>query len=196
MKHHSRSAIRLVALSLGALSAFAFSGPADNTYRATTPAGYNVVELKPSGTLIALLGLFECPQLQGAQHVSQGLGSRVVLPDGALMERFPRQFSIRVTASLRKTLTESPEFTAHTDQSPEEFLLRLKFRLRAFDGLDHSTIEPRSVTMIGMPADLPYDERIYKLSYDVGEWPVSSRFLLEVYSPNGEKIGRFTFGLL
>jgi hypothetical protein len=97
---------------------------------------------------------------------------------------------------LRKTLVESPEFTVATEQSPEDFLLGLRFRLRAYDGLDHSVILPKSVTMIGMPADVPYDERVYKLEYDVGDRPVTSRFLLEVYSPRGEQIARLTFGLL
>jgi hypothetical protein len=179
-----------------AVSVFAFSGPVDNVYRGATPAGYNVIQLKPSGALVAILGLFECPRLNGAQHVNQGAESRVVLADGASLNRFPQHFSVRVTASLRKTLVEAPEFTVATDKSPEEFLLGLKFRMQAFDGLDHHVVLPKSVAMIGMPAQVPYDERVYKLDFDVGDRPITSRFLLQVYSPRGEPIGRFTFGLL
>ncbi len=192
-----RAALRIVALAAVVASvAFALPGTSDDAFRATTPAGYDVIQLQPSGALVAILGLFECPQLQGAQRLNHGLESRIVLSDGAKLDRFPRQFSVRVTASLRKALMEEPEFTVKTDKAPGDFLLGLRFRLQAYDGLDHHVILPRSVTMIGAPATLPYNERIYRLNFDVGDRPITSRFLLEVFSPKGEQIGRFSFRLL
>ena len=32
------------------------------------PAGYDVMVLKPSKATLSLLGLIECPELEGAQH--------------------------------------------------------------------------------------------------------------------------------
>ncbi len=173
------AAIRAVTFAAAACLAFALPA-SDDAYRAATPGGYDVIQLQPSGAVVSILGLFECPQLQGAQHINQGLESRILLADGARLERFPRQFSVRVTASLRKSLMEPPEYTVQTDKAPGDFLLGLKFRLQAFDGLDHQVILPKSVTMIGVPASVSYDERIYRLNFDVGDRPITSRFLLEV----------------
>jgi len=50
--------------------------------------------------------------------------------------------------------------------------------------------------MIGVPADIPYDERVFRVSFDIGERPVTDRFMLEIYSPEGEQLGRFCFELL
>src|SRR5690349_20127609 len=63
--------------------------------RSTIPAGYLVIRLQPSGAVISLLSLIECPEIKGARQVSKGLDSRIVLPDGNTMQRFPRHFSFR-----------------------------------------------------------------------------------------------------
>src|SRR5215472_4435018 len=39
------------------------------------PAGYVVVRLQPSGADVLVLGLIECPEIEGARHVSEGLNS-------------------------------------------------------------------------------------------------------------------------
>ena len=46
------------------------------------PAGYEVVVLKPSRATLSLMGLIECPELEGAQHVSQGLSAKLVSASG------------------------------------------------------------------------------------------------------------------
>jgi hypothetical protein len=163
---------------------------------ASTPAGYEVIKLQPSGAVLSLLGLIECPEIEGAQQVSRGLHSRVVLPDGAQLREFPRHFSFRVTASLRKTVLDPPSKSMTVGQDPEDVLLGLKFKLRAYHALDSRQIFPESVSMIGVPADIPYDERVFRVSFDVGDRAVADRFVLDVYSLNGEWLGRFPFELL
>jgi hypothetical protein len=41
-----------------------------------------------------------------------------------------------------------------------------------------------------------YDERIFRVNFDIGNRPVTDRLVLEVYSPDGKQIGRFPFLLL
>ncbi len=164
--------------------------------RATTPAGYEVIRLQPSGAVLSVLGLIECPAIEGAQQVSRGLNSRILLPDGAQLQEFPRHFSFRVTASLRKTVMDTPGRSVNLSQDPENVLLGLKFNLRAYHGLESRQIFPESVSMIGVPADIPYDERVFRVSFDVGDRAVADRFVLDVYSANGEWLGRFPFELL
>ena len=50
--------------------------------------------------------------------------------------------------------------------------------------------------MIGMPADVPADERVYRIGVSVGDMPVVDRFVLEVLSPEGHVLTHFPFSLL
>jgi hypothetical protein len=167
-----------------------------DTLRSTIPTGYDIVKLKPSGTNLFLLGLIECPELEGAQHVSEGSHAQIVAADGSSLDHFPRFINFRITASLRKELLDSTPDGSVTAQDPREFILKLGFALRGYDGLQSYELQPQSVEMIGVPADIPYDERVFRVSFDVGSRPVSDRFVLEVLSPEGARIARFHFELL
>jgi len=160
------------------------------------PGGYTVIQLNPSGAQVALLALIECPEIEGAQSVSEGLKATVVSAAGVPLQHFPREFSFRVTASLRKTVVEPPEYAFASGEAPQEFLLKLGFRLKIYDGLRVSVVMPKTVTMIGVPADIAYDERVFRLAFDVGELPLSDRLVLEVLSPEGEYLTHFCFALL
>jgi hypothetical protein len=160
------------------------------------PAGYDVVVLRPSGVNLSLLGLIECPQLEGAQHIASGLQSRIVSAEGVRMDRFPRRFSFRITASLRKIVLDAPASTLNFSGDPQDLLLRLRFRIRAYHGLETREIAPESIEMIGIPADVPSDERVYRVGVNIGEMPVIDRFVIEVLSPEGEVLTHFPFSLL
>jgi hypothetical protein len=166
------------------------------TFRSAIPAGYEVVQLQPSGALLSLLALVECPEIEGAHRTSDGLNAEVISAGGLPLRQFPRHFSYRVTASLRKTIIDSPSFRVITQADPERVLLQLKFKLRGYNGLEAEQIPIESVSLIGVPADVPYDERVYRVSFDVGDRPVTERFVLEVLSPGGERLARFHFELL
>jgi hypothetical protein len=172
------------------------SFPQTPTLHSSIPAGYEIIQLQPSGAQLSLLGLIECPEIEGAQRFSEGLNARIVSASGVPLGQFPRRFSYRVTASLRKTVIDPPNSILKISGDPYELMLGLKFKLRAYNGLASEEILPASVTMIGMPADLPYDERVYRVSFDVGDRPVTERFVLDVYSSAGERLSRFHFELL
>jgi hypothetical protein len=184
-------------LTLAAAAAWAGSSRQQQpNLHSSIPAGYEVIQLQPSGAQLSLLGLIECPDIEGAQRRSEGLGANIVSAGGTLLRRFPRHFSYRVTASLRKTVIDPPDATIVSAEDPDELLLGLKFRLRDYDGLAAQEVVPEAITMIGVPADIPYDERVYRVSFDVGDRPVTDRFVLEVYSSGGERLSRFHFELL
>ena|SRR5947209_2506252 len=176
--------------------ALAAAPPQPVVFHASTPAGYDVLLLKPANAEMSLLGLVECPELEGAQHVSEGTSARVVSADGTPLTQFPHNFSFRITASLRKTVLAGPTAEVTSNDSPQDFLLKLKFGLKVFNGLNVREIQPESVEMIGVPADLPYDERIYRVSFSIDDVPVSDRMVLEVLSPQNERLTRFHFDLL
>jgi hypothetical protein len=186
-------------LVIGGFQLVAFTGPPQKNVpplRSSMPAGYEVLLLKPSNSTLSLMGLIECPELEGAHRVSEGADATLVSADGAPIKEFPHRFSFRVTASLRKTVTDGPITTINLPGDPNELLLKLRFRVRAYHGLEVNELNPESVEMIGMPADVPYDERVYRIHMNVGNLPVSDRLIIEVLSPQDEVLTHFLFGLL
>lgn len=165
-------------------------------YRSAMPVGYDVVVLKPAGTMVSFLGLIECPELEGAQQVDEGVNARVVSADGRTLAHFPGDFSFRITASLRKTVLSDATNTIDSSEDPNSLLLKLKFNLKVYDGMERRSVQPLAVRMIGVPGDIPYDERIYRVNFDASQMSVTDRFVLEVLSPQGEVLTRFHFEIL
>ena len=101
------SGILLIVAGL-ALVAWARNVPkSTSSLHSNIPVGYDVMLLKPSKATLSLIGLIECPELEGAQHVSEGSRSKLISSDGSTVKEFPQHFSFRITASLRKVFIES-----------------------------------------------------------------------------------------
>jgi hypothetical protein len=160
------------------------------------PAGYEVVFLKPSRTTLALMGLIECPELEGAQRVSVGTRGKLVSADGQPIRKFPPRFSFRITASLRKVFVDGAVSSMDIPDEPHELLLKLKFRIRAYNGLEVQEIVPESIEMIGVPADVPSDERVYRVNLNNVSLPITDRLVVEILSPQGEVLTHFPFSPL
>lgn len=165
-------------------------------FHATMPAGYTVVRLEPSGAIVAFLGLVECAEIEGAQQVSEGLNAKVVDSHGVPLRNFPRHISFRITATLRKTLIDPPLDTVSSNEPPAQFLVKLGFRLKIYHGLERREVAPESVTMIGVPSDVAYDERVFRASFDLENLAVTDRLVLEIVSPEDELVTHFSFGIL
>jgi len=164
--------------------------------RSSMPAGYEVIVLKPSKATLSLIGLIECPELEGAQHVAEGLHKKLVAADGDTMKEFPQRFSFRITASLKKVIFDGPVTSVIIADDPQKMLLNLKFRIRAYNGLEVREIVPQSVEMIGVPADVPYDERVYRINVIAENLPITDRLVVEIFSPQGEPLTHFPFSPL
>jgi hypothetical protein len=198
MKSHriARSGVLAILAAFG-LAAMAGNAPrGGNGLHPNIPAGYDVVVLKPSGASLSLIGLIECPVLEGAQIVSQGSNKKLVSADGDTIRHFPQRFSFRITASLRKMLIDRPVQPVDVSNEPQELLLNLKFRIRAYNALEVHEIVPESVEMIGMPADVPYDERFYRINLNNVDLPITARLVVEILTPQGELITHFPFSPL
>lgn len=169
------------------------SGPG---LRSAMPAGYDVVMLKPSGVMLSLMGLIECPDLEGARHIAEGSKSKLVSADGEIIKTYPDHFNFRITASLRKILLDGPVSSFEFADDPHNLLLQLRFRVKAYKGLEVREIFPESIEQIGMPPDVAYDERIYRVVIKSADMPVTDRVVIEVLSPRGEVLTHFPFSLL
>lgn len=197
MKSHriARSVVFAIIAAFG-LAAIAGNAPRGNGLHPNIPAGYDVVVLKPSGANLSLMGLIECAELEGAQSVSQGSNKKLVSADGDIIRHFPQRFSFRITASLRKMLIDRPVASVDVSDEPHELLLNLKFRIRAYNALEAHEIAPESVELIGMPADVPYDERVYRINLNNVNLPITARLVVEILTPQGELITHFPFSPL
>jgi hypothetical protein len=134
--------------------------------------------------------------LEGAQSASEGTHKRLVSADGDTIRHFPQRFSFRITASLRKMLIDRPVQSVDVSDEPHDLLLNLKFRIRAYNGLEAHEIAAESVEMIGMPADVPYDERVYRINLNNVDLPITARLVVEILTPQGELITHFPFSPL
>lgn len=161
--------------------------------RSNIPVGYDVLLLKPSKATLSLIGLIECPDLEGAQHVSEGSNSKLVSSDGSTVKEFPQHFSFRITASLKKVFLDGPVASIELPDDPQQLLLHLKFRVRAYHGLEVRDVVPRSIELIGMPADVQYDERVYRININAANLPITDRVVVEILSPEGELLTHFPF---
>jgi hypothetical protein len=198
MKSHRivQSGVLAIIAAFG-LAAIAGNAPrGGNGMHPNMPAGYDVVILKPTGANLALMGLIECPELEGAQSISEGANKKLVSADGDTIRHFPQRFSFRITASLRKMLMDRPVASVDVSDEPHELLLNLKFRIRAYTGLENHEIIPESVEMIGMPAEVPYDERVYRVNVNNVNLPITARLVVEIRTPQGELLTHFPFSPL
>jgi len=163
-------------------------------FHAVVPLGYDTLLLQPAKRTVYLLAAAEAVGFEGIQRREEN--GRVVLTgaNGEAVKSYPEVVDFRVTASARKKkLAEAPEeaYPVHTEQPVNEYLLGLKFRLVIFHGLEARVLEPAAMKLIGVPADVPYDERIYRVSFNLGQVPVEDRMVLEVLDPDGNRVSKF-----
>ncbi len=156
------------------------------------PLGAEQINLKPSGRRFLLLGCIEDQRFNRLQ-VSRVQNSPFVIDAaGQVWTNYPDEITFRVTA----TAIDSGVMQVDSDNINESgdlnsFLLGLHFRLRSFRGLHMTELHPSSVKLIGVPADVPYEERVYRVSFNTGKFPVDDRLVMEVLSPKGQLLSRF-----
>jgi hypothetical protein len=167
-------------------------------YRFPVPLGADAFVLNPMRRSFYLLACADNPQLQNLKITRANLGGTVVGRDGSELRHYPAELSFRVTATAMdpEMLTSDVSQVESNGQDMNRFLLGLNFQLKIYRALHMEVVKPARVTMIGMPTDVPYDERIYRVTFDTDDIPVDARIVLEVMAPTGERLSRFHLELL
>ena len=145
---------------------------------------------------MALLASADSPQFEGMQSTSGDDNHRLAGADGSPMQYYPSRVVFRLTASFRANFADPQPFRITAADNENEYLLNLKFRIVAFHGLRQTVIAPASAEMIGVPSDLRYDERIYRVAVDLAKVPVSDRVVFEVLDPGGVRLYKFHLDLM
>jgi hypothetical protein len=166
-------------------------------FHSPLPLGADGYLLRPLNRRFYLMASADNPEFDKIKVTRIHLGGTVVGPDGTEMRHYPQELTFRVTASA----IESDIFASDVDPvnysgDLNSFLLGLKFRLKVHRGLKVSVIQPERVHLIGVPADLPFEERVYHVAFDAGDVPLDARLVLEVTGPDGEKLSRFHLEML
>lgn len=166
-------------------------------FHSAVPLGSDCFIINGEKTGIVLMATALTPELDGWRRIGDGHRTYVLTRDGSHPHQYPSEVQFRVTASGRTDVPpEADPLKVQSDLQLNDYLLKLQFRMRLFHGLHVKVVEPAEVRVIGVPADVPYNERIYKVSFRLPRVPVTDRMLLEVLSPGGERLARFHYELL
>ena len=160
-------------------------------YQARVPLGWESFKVRSSGICFYLLGTVESPKFDGWQKVTVKDRSHLYDASGQPVRVYPEEMQFRITASAREKLLENQPFTIASAIPMNDYLLHLRFRLKVFHGVEWRIVRPASVEAIGMPAEVSYDERIYRIRFNLGRIPIDDRIVLEVFSPTGERLSKF-----
>jgi hypothetical protein len=161
------------------------------------PLGAEAYHLLPMNRNFYVLACIEDSKFDNL-HVSRVRNSAFVIDsDGRSWRNYPAQVTFRVTATgMADVLSNLDSSEIKEDTDFNSFLLGLKFRLKVYHGLNMRIMQPSSQKLIGMPADLPADERVFRVSFDTHNLPVDDRLVLEVLTPGGQLLSRFHLELL
>jgi hypothetical protein len=164
-------------------------------YHSLIPLGSETFAVRPWDAVMTVLASAENPRFEGWRRLIHGERHRLVNASGEAVRLYPERVEFRITTGTRTTLTDAEPFPLHTSLSENDYLLNLRFRVKIFHGLRQKIVDPESTEMIGVPADIPYDERIYRVAFDLDQVPMDDRVVLEVLAPSGERLCKFHLDL-
>lgn len=153
--------------------------------------------MKPGSIALSLMATAENPMFEGWRRVTRNHSRQLLDASGVPVRTFPDSVTFRVTASTRSDRVlpfDRPDPIPGADA--ETWLKNLSFRLKIFSGVEAREIEPTTIKHLGMPPDVPYDERIYVVRFDIKNVPSTDRLVLEVFAPDGSRVGKFHLELL
>jgi hypothetical protein len=200
---HCLHSFRKSLIALAVLCGVAFAGSAGKAppdpdleyhFHSVVPLGTDAIILKPGKHTVYLLAAAESVGFEGMRRVKAGENVYTLLtPNGEPVTAYPQFIDFRVMAT-RRDLRETDLDPFPMEQPvPDlnQYLLGLQFELKVFHGLECRTLSPAIAQMVGMPGDVPYDERVYRLSFNIGQVPIGDKLVLEVLDPQGRRLTKF-----
>lgn len=179
----------------GAGSPYATAQVAEPSLHAVIPLGVDSLRLENSQQYLNLAASVASSELEGVRRLGEKPAGPMITLAGSPILFYPQQVSFRISALTGSSPYEDAPSSLSEPADTNDFLLHLGFRLKVFSGTRYFYIAPQAVELIGMPAEVPYDERIYRADFRLPNVPVKDRILLEVLDPQGNRISRFHFEL-
>ncbi len=186
-----------VALLGTTLLAFGQANPTTITrYAAVMSLGSDSILLQPTKQRLNMLLTVECPEMEKIIVRGDGPSRTATYDDGSTVKFYPQNLSFRFTIGQRTATDDSTPNDVDTKATLDHFQSNLHFRLKVFHGTHARTYEPTETTMLGIPADIPSDERIYHFSFKVKNVSVDDRMMLEVLDEQGNRVSKFHLQIL
>lgn len=167
-------------------------------FHSTVPLGAEAYQLQGAKwkSVVTLLGSAENPEFEGMVRRDVQQRGELFTANGDRVRNYPEHITFRITASSRTHVTEPSPFPISTSANINDYLLHLRFRVVIFNGLQQTVVRPESIEMIGMPGEVPYDERIYRVSVNLRDVPLTDRVVLEVRDEAGQRVCKFHLDLI
>jgi hypothetical protein len=155
------------------------------------PLGSDAILLQPSHRLVAILATAEAPEFEGWDLKQQN--NRPVLLDvaGKPVNALPKTISFRVTVGTRNKFATSGPMPFECSKSLNDFLLDMHFQMQIFRGMEMRQMKPIKVEMIGIPADEPSEERIYRATFNLEDVHPDDRIVLVLTDGSGARLSKF-----
>jgi hypothetical protein len=184
-------------LVLSAIALFAEDTP-EMHFHSLVPLGSEAYQLQGEKWkgIVTVLGSAENPEFEGMVRREIQNRAELFSADGERMRTYPERIAFRITASYRTHVTDPSPFPFNTSVDMNDYLLCLRFRVVVFHGLRQTVVHPEAVEMIGMPGEVPYDERIYRVTVNLEDVPLTDRVVLEVRDGDGERVCKFHLDLI
>ena len=164
-------------------------------YHALIPLGSETFLVQSWKSVLTVMASAHNQHFEGWRRQSRGEQRWLVDRAGQPVRFYPTAVDFRVSVGTRTRISGSEPFPLHAAFPVNDYLLNLRFRLKIFHGLHQTIVEPASVAIIGVPSDIPYQERIYRASFALPEVSINDRIVLEVLAPTGERLCKFHLDL-
>lgn len=166
----------------------------ERSFHAAVPLGAERIDLS-SGRTMYILATAESPRFEGWRARDTGSQKLLLRADGSPVHFYPQHLEFRLTATAMRPDLLSIDSYGRLNLSAAEinsYLLTLGFRLLVFHGLQVTQVVPETTHLIGMPAEINYDERVYQIAFDLPHAvSTDDRIVLEVLSPGGSRLCKF-----
>jgi len=63
-------------------------------------------------------------------------------------------------------------------------------------GITERELKPTRIQVLGPPPSVPYDARSFRIHFDLDKVSIEDRLVLELWSPDGQRIAKFHLELL
>jgi hypothetical protein len=154
------------------------------------------VKLTKTGETLNFLATWIAPELKNYERVYDGNRRFVRTMDGERVTQYPEKMTLRISVGNKTKVEGTKPLDFNTEYSAHDLAKSLHFRLRVYNGLEYREIEPMSAKIIGVPADVAYDERIYLVEFLLDNVPVENRLMIEVLDPQNTRVTRFSISML
>ena len=160
-------------------------------FHSVVPLGVESLQFSKSKQLLNLMASAYSPEFGDLHRAGYSRMASTLSGPRHKAGYYPSQITFRVSALTGDSAFEEDPLPLPRPADVNDYLMHLQFRLKLFSGLSYFYVQPASVEMIGMPAEVPYDERIYLAGFNLNGVPATDRIVLEVLDPAGTRISRF-----